>query len=325
MNNKLYKTLRVAIPLLLMTLLTFYCSSGGDSKTSDYICTNGIKADGTTSTANTEKCMTCNTSYKLETAGANKNKCVLPDGVFLWVTKTKYTGNLMGDGGVTGTPTGADGQAGADAKCAHADNVPAYLSTLTNHRAILFKLNASGVPNYTYDLQRVASVGGKPSYQSVARGTDAAITLSLGEKLLLEFQQFSHVTSPEINPRVEAGLQASLRNRSNPYVKNMGTSLTLTYWSGANRNLGDVGDEDSHKNSSNCNEWTSTNDTHTGNIGNAGWEQTVGGVDLTANYWLDLIDVWRETGGSGDQVHSNIKSNCVTGQQRLLCASYNTP
>ena len=361
MNNKLYKTLRVAIPLLLMTLLTFYCSSGGGaSKTFDYICTNGTKADGTTSTANTEKCSACNTSYKLNdneicvgafdyictngtkdkgrAPAANTEKCtacntsyeltseecVLPsDGVFLWVTKVRYNGNLMGDGGVTGAPTGATGQLGADAKCAHADNVPAYLKSLTNHKFIHILEDIPVGNRYSHSLASTEEL--KPTYQSVAGGTDMAITLSLGEQLVTSFNKLFETTSPVTSPRSSSSTGGSgiLKNRSKPYVKNMvGSALTLTYWSGASGNLGDDNLGDIFVS---CNAWTTTNNISTGNIGNAGWEQTVGGVDLTENYWLDLIDVWRETGGSGDQVHRNIKSNCVTGQQRLLCASYNTP
>ena len=313
------------------TLNTGKCAA--DSGNFAFICPNGAFAGGIASAIDTEKCTACNTSYEL-----TSDKCVLPDGVFLWVTKVRYNGNLMGEGGVTGAPTGADGQEGADAKCAHADNIPPYLNSLT-HKALLFTLDGNNNEigrSHSLSVQRlpslptslVMSLLAKPVYQSVAGGTDAAITLTLGDQLVARFERLFYSISGSTSIRYQTF--GELENRSKPYVKDMGTSLTLTYWSGANGNQGDneasIPGVMMRQQSSNCNEWTSTNDTHTGNIGNAGWEQmTAGGVDLTEDYWLDLIDVWRETGGSGDEVHSNEKSNCMTGPQRLLCASYNTP
>ncbi len=78
MNDKLYKNFHRKIGLFLL-LISFLasCSGGGGGNTTtppttfDFICPDGTKADGTTTTANTEKCTACNTGFTL-----SSDKCV---------------------------------------------------------------------------------------------------------------------------------------------------------------------------------------------------------------------------------------------------------
>ena len=85
MNDKLHKTFyrKIGLFLLLISFLAS-CSGGGNTTTPpttfDFICPNGIIADGTTSTANTEKCTDCNAGFTL-----NTDKCAADAGTFAYV------------------------------------------------------------------------------------------------------------------------------------------------------------------------------------------------------------------------------------------------
>ena len=87
MNDKLYKNFHRKIGLFLL-LISFFasCSGGGGGNTTtppttfDFICPDGTKADGTTTTANTEKCTDCNAGFTL-----NADKCTADAGNFAYV------------------------------------------------------------------------------------------------------------------------------------------------------------------------------------------------------------------------------------------------
>ena len=72
-GNQLLVTLCMTSVFLLLLLCGGDPGTNGNTAMHDYICTNGVKASGTTTTPNTEKCSSCNSGFAL-----NNEMCAMP-------------------------------------------------------------------------------------------------------------------------------------------------------------------------------------------------------------------------------------------------------